>query len=224
MTLGELIKLARTRLDDLRLPYLWSDAQLTEFANAAQEEVADRTRCIRDDVSLPLVLNTPFYTLPVAPLKIHSVQITDADGVIDKVDFASEAEFNTLIQFGNYVSERPRFYSISNDISTVILHPIPNTTGTVSIEFSRLPTDDELMVSMGDEPIVPKEMHRDMVYWMLVESYSLRDGDIREKNLADVNEAKFERRFGPKISGRLRVASRRIGVNKPVYPVRFGGI
>lgn len=224
MTLGELINLARLRLDDLRQPYLWSDAQLIEFANAAVEEVADRTRCIRDNSDIPMVADTADYTVPNVPLAIHNIWIIDDQGIIDKASFASEAEFNTLVQFGNYSSSRPRFYAIGDNIANITLHPVPNTSGTIQVEYSRMPTEDERVTSSSDIPVVPAEMHRDMVYWMLTEAYTIRDADAREKDLAEKYEAKFDRRFGPKISGKLRTAARRLGVNKSTYPVRLGGI
>jgi hypothetical protein len=225
MTLGELIKLARIRLDDRVPEYLWSDAELTEFANTAVEEAADRTRCLRDTYTTPTAVGVYEYTFPFTPLWVHRAWYTNpANGVREQVKFSSTQEFFTLTQFGNFSGTPPRFFASADTWATVRLNPIPSEVGTLLFEYSRLPSEDERMVGAGDEPIIPTEMHRDLVHWIVYEAFTLRDSDTREKNGADKAEARFDRRFGPKISGKLRMATHTIGVNESVYPVRFGGI
>jgi hypothetical protein len=225
MTLGELIKLARIRLDDRVPEYLWSDAELTEFANAAVEEVADRTRCLRDTYETPTTAGAPDYTFPFTPLWVHRAWYTNpANGVREQVKFSSTQEFFTLTQFGNFPGPTPKFFASADTWDTVRLNPIPSEVGTLDFEYSRLPNEDERMVGMGDEPIIPAEMHRDLVHWIVFEAFSLRDADTKDANAADKAEAKFDRRFGPKVSGKMRMAAHTIGVNENVYPVRFGGI
>lgn len=224
MTLGELIALARTRLDDRVAPYLWSDLELTEFANTAQDEAAERARFLRSTISVSVVANTSVYTLPVVPLYdgVLDMRFTDSLGRLNVVRHASYADFNVLTHYGD-AQGTPYFFEYGNSSVEFRLYPTPNAAGSLAIDIARLPTEDERMVSAGDEPVIPAEFHRDLVYWMLFEAYSLRDGDIRETASADRAEAQFTRKFGPKISAKHKKASRFSGVGQAMYPRRFGG-
>lgn len=222
MTLGELIAAARIRLDDRVPEYLWSTADLTEFANAAQEEACDRARLLRDNVPVTVVDGTSSYLLTEIPLHITDIRFTDADGKLTVLAPYSYSEFNTATFFGNVVGT-PQYYEIGESPNQINLFPTPNLNGTLSVDICRLPNEDERMVGDGDEPVIPAEFHRDLVHWMVFEAFSLRDADTRETASADRAEQRFERRFGPKISAKHKAAARRSITGKDMYPRRFGG-
>jgi hypothetical protein len=224
MTLGELLALARLRLDDRAAPYLWSDLELTEFANTAQDEAAERARFLRSTVPVSVVEGTAVYTLSTMPLYdgILDMRFTDSLGRLSIVRHASYADFNVLTHYGDAVGV-PYWFEYGASPAEIRLYPTPNLDGDLAVDITRLPAEDERMVSSGDEPIIPTDFHRDLVYWMLFEAYSLRDGDIRESTSADKAEAQFTRKFGPKISAKHKKASRFSGVGQAMYPRRYGG-
>lgn len=224
MTLGELIALARTRLDDRVAPYLWSELELTEFANTAQDEAAERARFLRDTVQVAVVADTDLYTLPVVPLYdgILDMRFVDTLGRLSVVRHASYSTFNVLTHYGAQEGT-PFYFEYANSPTQFRLYPTPNLDGTLAVDLVRLPTENERMVSAGDEPVIPTEFHRDLVYWMLFEAYSLRDGDIRESSSTEKAEARFTQKFGPKISAKHKKAARFSGVGQAMYPRRFGG-
>ena len=224
MTLGELIALARIRLDDRVAPYLWSELELTEFANTAQDEAAERARLVRSTVSNSIVEGTSLYSLPTTPLYdgVLDMRFTDSLGRLTIVQHTSYADFNVITRYGDSQGT-PYYFEYGASPAQIQLYPTPNIAGTLATDIVRLPTEDERMVGSGDEPIIPTEFHRDLVYWMLFEAYSLRDGDIRETASADRAEAKFTQKFGPKISAKHKKTARFSGVGQPMYPRRFGG-
>lgn len=224
MTLGELLALARLRLDDRVAPYLWSDLELTEFANTAQDEAAERARFLRSTVPVSIVPDTSVYTLPTMPLYdgILDMRFTDDFGRLSIVRHTSYADFNVLTHYGNAVGV-PYWFEYGASPAEIQLFPTPNLNGDLAVDITRLPTEDERMVGSGDEPVIPTDFHRDLVYWILFEAYSLRDGDIRESTSAGVAEKQFERRFGPKISAKHKKIARFSGVGQSMYPRRYGG-
>ena len=81
MTLSDLIKLARTRLRDKQLPYLWDDSDLTEFANSAVTEACARARLLQTSVTLPVVAGIETYTIPYTVLKPLGAMFLDHAGI-----------------------------------------------------------------------------------------------------------------------------------------------
>lgn len=232
MNLGELINLARIRLDDLNQPYLWSDAALTEFANTAQAEAADRARLVRVTEAItvnPTTDTTPgTYSLSEPPLFIYDVRYTyiDTDGnsvVAPPISPYSHNEFSLLTMYGPATGDPPRFYKNDDIVTNITLYPTPTLPATMTVNYSRLPTEDELMVSSGDEPVIPTRYHRDLVWWMLFEAYTLRDADSNDVKRAADAEQKFEQKFGRKPSAKHNTHIRATLQGKDVYPVRFGG-
>jgi hypothetical protein len=86
-----------------------------------------------------------------------------------------------------------------------------------------MPTDLELMVVGTDAPIIPAEFHRDLAYWMLSEAYLVDVSDTKSSKNADLNEAKFEARFGRKITARGEAQGRKNIVGSDMRPMSFVG-
>jgi len=79
------------------------------------------------------------------------------------------------------------------------------------------------MSSTSDEPIIPAEFHRDLVYWMMAEAYQIDDSDKKSAEKVILNEKKFEERFGRKITARGEQMARKGVIGKDMYPAPFGG-
>jgi hypothetical protein len=72
MTLAELIRLARIRLRARNDQTLWTDDDLTEFANSAVEEACIRSRIYEGSAHIPITIGVESFTLPVPFYKLES--------------------------------------------------------------------------------------------------------------------------------------------------------
>ena len=208
MNLTQLITLARTRLRDNLAPYLWSDSDLTEFANSAVNEACLRSRMLQSVVPVTLVIGTGTYTLPYTILKPLAGFFTSADAKITPLLPIDQEKFLTMQSLNYGGSNRPTHYTRGTG-NTVTLYPTPNLVGTATFTIARMPTEVELMEDGDSEPVIPSEFHRDLVYWMLSEAYLVDVSDTKSSKNAEANEAKFEARFGRRITTRGEAQGRK---------------
>jgi hypothetical protein len=118
---------------------------------------------------------------------------------------------------------RPTHYIRGYLANTLIIYPPPKDAGTLVLVIRRLTTEADEMVMELDEPVIPSEFHRDLVYWMLAEAYQVHDSDKIDAGAAARYEAQFDARFGKKVSARAEVQGRRTVIGSDVKPQVFGG-
>ena len=80
MNLGALIALFRQEADDQAVPYLWSDAEATDYANDAQNEACRRARLIVDSTTaavcqIAVAANNPVLTLDPRVLFVRRAKL-----------------------------------------------------------------------------------------------------------------------------------------------------
>ena len=220
MNLRQLRTLARTRLRDDLAPYLWSDSDLTEYANSAVNEACLRSRMLQCVAPVTLVIGTGTYTVPYTILKPLAGYFTSADAAVTPLIPIDQGGFLTLQSLNYGGSNRPTHYTrgVGN---TVQFYPTPSMVGTATFTIARLPTDDELMTCDLDEPVIPTEFHRDLVYWMLAEAYMVDVSETKSMKLSEMNEAKFEARFGRRITTRGEAQGRKCIVGSDMRPISF---
>ena len=226
MNLGDLLSLARTRLRDKVTPYLWSDAELIDFANAAVEEACLRARLISTNVPLTIVAGTTIYTLPFQVLAAQNAVFIDTDsGQINNITAISERELWALQRINPSAAGRPQAYARGKDRNTIEIYPTPDLLGLgiLTVDIKRMPLEEDRMRIVNDEPAIPEEFHRDLVHWMLFEAFSVPDSDMLNVGASDKAEQRFQLRFGPRISVKAESLSRRVLVGESMYPQRFGG-
>tara|TARA_R110000868_G_scaffold60448_4_gene184617 strand:+ start:222 stop:902 length:681 start_codon:yes stop_codon:yes gene_type:complete len=226
MNLGDLVFLARTRLRDKVHPHLWSTDELVDFANAAVDEAAERSRLISTAVPLAIVSGTTIYKIPYQVLAAQNATFVDTDsGQITPVVAVSEQELWALQRIAPLATGRPQAFARGKDVNTIELYPMPDLlgVGALTVAIKRMPTEDERMLTMQDEPAIPSDFHRDLVYWMLYEAFSIPDSDLLNVGASEKAESRFDLRFGRRLSAKAEALSRRVLVGESMYPRRFGG-
>lgn len=224
MTLDEIINLARVRLRDRIVPYLWDDDILVEFANAAVVEACFRARLLRSKVALPVVSGVDTITLPYTVLRMeHALYIDSVTGNVAPITNISETDFDWLTINSPYATSQPQSYKMGLPDNIITLYPVPLNAGLITADIRRLPTDAELMVSGGDSPVIPSEFHRDLVWWILHEAYTVHDADLQDLAAADKAEAKFTAKFGYRPTARGEMMGRKSVVGQSMYPQPYGG-
>lgn len=135
----------------------------------------------------------------------------------------AQDEYYTLRAYQRISPTRPTHYMRGNNANTVTLYPTPLTDGTIVLDDRRMPSEDDEMQVNGDEPVIPEEFHRDLVYWMLAEAYQVHAADKLDVGAAARYEALFDQRFGKKISAKAEMQGRRNIVGSDIRPQKYGG-
>jgi hypothetical protein len=144
-------------------------------------------------------------------------------GYSTPVESVSEDELNYFRATTPTAVGVPIAFKRGESANHIQLYPIPNLDGHLVLDVYRNPTEDEYMVVTSDEPVIPVEFHRDLVYWMLAEAYQIDDSDQKHAEKVIINEKKFEERFGRKITARGEQMGRKGVIGKDMYPAPFGG-
>lgn len=200
MELSELMTLFRQEADDTVQPYLWSDPELIDFANDAQDEACRRGRLLVDSTTTA----------------ICSVPVTNGNAAIDldpRVIFVRRARFagQKPLQRMNMQDMEARFWYWQDaapgnpmcfipDFTTgkLVLWPTPDGDRTLSLTVVRMPLED--MSDDADTPEIAPRYHRSLRFWMLYRAYSKQDSEANDPKKAADALALFEQEFGKKSS------------------------
>lgn len=193
MTLNDLVKEARTQLDDLAEPYLCSDDDLKSYANRAVEEACLRANLLLDSSSdicvIPVVAGEADYEYSSL---IHSIRRVAYDGK------PLERTGKDVLDSGSYRWEtrvgKPTAFVLDMDKQRLRFDFIPEVDAEIKLTVYRLP-----LVKMSedtDRPEIPSHYHFDLVHWIKHLAYSRDDTDVYNKQLMRDTEMDFIRVFG----------------------------
>jgi hypothetical protein len=135
----------------------------------------------------------------------------------------AQDEYYNLRAYLSSSPTRPTHYMRGNNANVIRLYPTPLASGTIVVDNRRMPSEDDEMQGLSDEPVIPEEFHRDLVYWMLAEAYQVHDADKLDLNAAKRYEDLFDQRFGKKISAKAEMQGRRNITGSDIRPQKFGG-
>jgi hypothetical protein len=176
MNLGQLIALARARLDDVSVqadgtpgPTLWSDGELTGFLNEAVREASERALLIRDEFTdevtlLPITANQQVYPLHESVFKVDHVMYDDTGMVLqpsseyeldDGMRMTAGYEGQGLSGYGAYTwwrnvkQNRARYFiveTLPTELLQLRLVPIPMEDTHPDPDGNTVPTQVRLCV------------------------------------------------------------------------------
>lgn len=196
MNLTALINAARLRLDDKVEPYLWSRAELVEYANDAERQACRNARLITDSTtaeicSIALVADTATYDLDKRIIHIRRVK-----GSWSSVPLrpASVIDLDNAVPGWEGETGDPTFYVKDMDSNLFRPYPTPATDGTASLTVLRIPLVD--MEDGDDEPEIRTAYHMGLVDWMEYRGYSRHDTQTMNPKAAQAAKDRFEAEFG----------------------------
>lgn len=182
MTGSELLSALRTSvLDDVEEPQLWSNAELFFFLSQAQEEFCRRTYCLLDNTTLAvthvdILAATSTYEINSYILKIKNARLTLGTNVYD-LTIIDEQDFEGLCLTSPSVlmTGTPK-YLVDNGMfmSSVVIAPIPEVSGTLSLKVTRLPLLD---ISSDNDPELPRVYHGDLLHGAAYRAYRKQDAE-----------------------------------------------
>ena len=176
MNLGDLLAYTRgSVLKDVPTPQQWSDVELTQWLNDAENIWARRTFCLLDDTSdftqVTTVATQRDYTLDARLLGVSSVKTSD-DVWLRK--FQGSTQMTTA-------SGTPRSWLLRGT-HTLVLWPTPDAAYTLQLMTARLPLTP--MEVETDEPEIPEHYHLALCDWAGYRA--LRNTD--SQTMADVRD------------------------------------
>jgi hypothetical protein len=207
MQVSDILETARADyLNDTALDYLWDADSMLRKINEAQRQACNRANLIYDD-------STPAYTRITlvagqASYPLHPKLTVIENIILNGVIITKKTKENLDTQIPTWRTDsgmlNKEVYAVIKG-RTLRFTPIPDATdagGIVTLETYRLPAED--MMSLSDDPEIPEENHRDLIYWVLHEAYKKTDADTFNQDKSDYFLGRFNEIFGPYVPARVR--------------------
>lgn len=210
MTLGDLIGRFRSAANDKVQPYFWSDEEVTDWLNDAEQEAAIRGRLIHENSRE--AMTKADIDAGQSTLNLHATvyEITSIAWQQEGQEYpqpltltSSEALDRDL---GNWRYRKGKpLYAIQSD-KTIRLVPAPEVAGQVLLEGYRLPRRP--MEDMDDSPEINSAHHRHLVCWAMYIGFSIPDAELFDQRRADIAKEEFESYFGLQVDSDMRRTTR----------------
>ena len=210
MTLAELILQARTDLDDLIVPYLWSDIDLMEYINYAVYVLCQDCYLIYDDYS-PAICTIPvsvalgaFYRKDPRIVRVREARLTDLTGFIN-----SPLEWRTRdwlenhwTNWPNATAALPRVACENMRTGYIRLIPPPDASYTMNLIVYRLPLVP--LTSLTASPEIETKYHKYLKHGILSRAYLKSDNEAYDAKKAEEHRLLFVGSDDGKIEGDVK--------------------
>lgn len=151
-------------------------ADIMRWANEAQLKIARETDALLDSTTIPSVIGTTDYVLPVDFLRIDRVAFNGVPLIRTNSQELDALNPNRLVT--PLATALPtRFYVRRKKIC---LYPAPNAVQNIYIEYTARPAD---LTAGGQIPEIPVEYHQDIIRFCLARAYEL-DGQRQDAQAA----------------------------------------
>lgn len=199
MTLNDLIAAFRVDADDNAAPYLWSDDDLTRYANDAVMEAARRARLLADSrtaevCQAAIVAGDPYVALDPRVIFVRRAIVSGQSMPLNKTQERILDE--CIPSWESAASSIPSHYI--HQRGEIRLYPPSSVDGTLQMTVIREPLI--AMADLGDEPEIPARHHESLIQWMLYRAFSKQDSDAGANDRAALALAAFEADFGRRSS------------------------
>jgi len=201
MKLGALMTIFRQEADDENAPYLWSDAEVIDYANDAQNEACRRARLLIDSTTTAICN----YAVTDSGAGSYSITLDSRVIFIRRARLASRstplcrmflADIEAQIHgWESTTSGTPDRYIPDWETGKVRLYRPSSIADTLKLTVVRLPLVD-MAVPNDDSPEIHASYHRSLRYWMLYRAFSKHDAEAYDETKAKKNLALFEEEFG----------------------------
>lgn len=223
MTLEELIRRFRVAARDTVTPgELFSDEDITDWLNDAQEEACIRARLIREDTNtdvtrIALTVGTHTYPLHESVYELINVRLVHASGdEPSELSVQSREWLDANIAYWR-TPRRPAEFVIQDDTRIRVVGTFEDGD-RIDLECYRLPL--EKMAGDQDEPEIHKAHHIYLVDWALHRAFSVPDVEVFDPKRAEQAERNFTAYFGLRPDSDLRRMTREDTAhqNYPILP------
>lgn len=201
MTPIDLVGLFRERTEDTAAQPLWSDPEIYEYIDAAQNEACRRAHLLvdsRSDLTIaPVTAGDP--AVPIDPRIIH---IRRARRGSDSMPLVRKSVRDMDQCFpgweGQSSPSTPSVFIPDWEVDYLRVHPVPVIDDEVLMTIVRMPLKP--VVDKDSKLEISARYHRDLLNWMLFLGYSKADPETKDDKKAAAAEKKFIESFGEKSS------------------------
>lgn len=213
MNINDVVSSARSDfLDDVVEPYIWSDAQLTRFANESVIEACKRAPLLKGVFNIPVTIGQSSYVLDDSIRQIYIAKL----GLADKpLDMTTDIQLS-IFRGHNWRVENntPTHYIRRGKELTLYAKPVVDDTLTLEASvIPVLPTDYDF-----EYDIDPAYQHN-IVYYVVYKAFMVRDTDSYNPIKAAEYLSMFNDRFGLPKSAKFDSISQ----NSPMYGTIVAG-
>lgn len=222
MTLQELIRRFRVRAHDNVEPYLWSNQDVTDWLNEAEQQACLRGRLLReaarqDVCRMVLDPAQSTYVLHPAVTEITHMRVIPGDGGRSRVVLLKSPDWLDAYVPDWRDEDQPVRMAIQDDCSLSLVGTI-SAGDVLMLECYRLPMAS--MADMADVPEIHQAHHEHLIDWALYRAFSVPDADAFDPKRSEQARQDFTAYFGePPDKDMLR--STRHDVIHHTAPLRF---
>ena len=197
MKARRVVLLARQNpLDDSAEPYLWSDEELLDYADEAQEEAARRARLFLDSTTsaittLTLVNGTAVYALDSRVIRVERARV-----VGQELPLRLMLTRTLDTSFANWEASIDPVCALVPDWETnkVRFVGIPQAAGTVNLQVIRRPITP--LVNMDQDLEIADHHARNLIHWIAHRAFMKRDSETFNSEKSEMHLGRFEAEFG----------------------------
>lgn len=184
MNLTQLLTLTSNRLDDSKVPYRWSDEELTAYANQRLNEICEVVPVLRDAliptiIPINVLATVDSYALDPRIVYIHRVKLDLQDIPLMR---ATASEMETYQPTWRVRTGTPTIYLTDVESGHIVISPIPIVNDTLRLDIIHSPLI-VLDYTRADfcEPGIPSTLHDLLIPGMT--SLAYRKGDAETEDL-----------------------------------------
>jgi hypothetical protein len=206
LTLKDLRRRARNRLDDKVAPYLWDQEELDDYINDALRDAAIRANLVvEDDYSIAITAGTTKYALPSSTLKVKSVRLaSNLEYTLTESSIRQQEQYyggraditGTPLRYALDKTKTGTGEDYGIRVRAITFLETPDTADTAYVDIVRLPA---LLESEYDAPEIDEIWHSDLIFGIEGYAYLKQDADTYDPKKSEKAFERFEARFGPRI-------------------------
>jgi hypothetical protein len=222
MTLDDLISFARRQLDDITLPYGWSDDELAGFYDEAQNEACQRAWLLQD--------NTSDFTRLTFAQGINSAALDSRILAVDQCLMTAPESRRMRQTTAAFIAEQsPATTGIPwyfyGEAGKILLYPTPDQSISVRATVFRLPLVPLTADNTDASPELPAQYHLPLSDWVIFRAGSKQNMDFTLSLKVDPANAvfylkRFESTFGAKAGAKTLAAWKNSGGARKVQLFR----
>lgn len=211
LSLSDIRRRARSRLDDAVVPYLWSDEELLDIINDTIQEACIRANLdVQDEISIPFTQNLDLtfknkYALPSTTLYVKSVRLASNPNAtlcqtslsrIERQTHGRPSGTGTPSSYATDQTQDGRGNQCGIRVRTLYFMPTPASADSALVDVVRVPCN---LQSDSDVPEIDAIWHADLIYGITALAYLKRDTDTFNEKKSARDWEIFEERFGPRL-------------------------
>ena len=221
--LETLITRWRTDMEDTVAPYLWSDVEITEYFDEAQDEFLEMVDLIKKEISISYTASDPWVDIPYYVTRVRDAETSDNRTVslynheefLEKIKTDDYGIFTLATNWKSTTGSYPEAMITDIEQDKARLYPIPTSDGTITATVYRRAV--EPLEESGELEVTDREHQRCILMKARALGYMKHDSETFDAQKAADLDAQFEAKA-------LKIDSRTNRRTRRARAVAYGGL